>query len=87
MQQLVTQLKRWQSKERFNRFAWGFAKWASIVIGGLAIACFTDWLIDRYRDTPFSVRVMMTVGQIALYIAAAVALLLRLNVPDRKSVV
>lgn len=85
MQQLVTQLKRWQSKERFNRFAWGFAKWASIVIGGVSLACFTDWLIDRYRDTPFGVRVAMTIGQIALYVATATALLFRLNVPKLDS--
>ncbi len=81
MHQLTRQLRRWQSREWLYRFAWGFARWAAIVVGVLAVCCFVDWIIDRSVDTPLWLRVLMTFGQIGLAIGVGYLLLVRLRVP------
>ncbi len=81
MDELIHQLKRWQGRERFFRFAWGLARWSAVVLGGLATCCLVDWMIDRYRDTPMLLRILMTFGQLALYSATAVWFLYRLRTP------
>ncbi len=82
MEELIHQLKRWQGRERLFRFAWGLARWSGVVLGGLATCCLVDWTIDRYRDTPMLLRILMTFGQLALYSAAAVWFLYRLRTPS-----
>ena len=81
MHQLTKQLKRWQAREFAHRLAWGFARWSAIVIGTLAVCCLADWLIDRSVDTPFTLRVLMTLTQVALAVALGYLLLFKLNVP------
>lgn len=82
MDELIHQLRRWQGRERLYRFAWGLARWTAAVLFGLFAACLVDWTIDRYRDTPMALRILMTFGQVALYSAAAVWLLFRLRIPS-----
>ncbi|QEL18213.1 hypothetical protein [Limnoglobus roseus] len=82
MDQLVRQLKGWQARERFCRLAWGLSRWAAVVLAGLAAACLMDWTIDRYRDTPMAVRILLAFGQLALFAVAAVGFLFRLRVPS-----
>jgi hypothetical protein len=82
MDELIHQLKRWQSRERLFRFAWGLARWTAVVLGGLVTCCLVDWTIDRYRDTPMLLRIAMTFGQAAIYSAAAVWFLYRLRTPS-----
>lgn len=45
-----------RSRERLIALVWGLACWLAIVIVLLLICGLIDWLIDRRRDTPFSVR-------------------------------
>ncbi len=82
MDELIHQLQRWQGRERLFRFLWGLARWGAVVLGGLLTACFIDWTIDRYRDTPILVRILMTFGQLALYSAAGIWFLYRLRTPS-----
>jgi hypothetical protein len=81
MKQLVRQLRRWQGRERRYRFAWGFARWAAVVVVGLTACCLIDWTIDLYRDTPFALRVLLTLTQAVGYAVAAYLLVWRLGVP------
>ncbi len=81
MEGLIRQLRRWQAREWLFRLAWGAARWATVVVVAITLACLVDWFIDRYQDTPFAVRVLLTLGQLALFAAAACLLLYRLRVP------
>ena len=60
-------------RERLLTFVWGAACWLSIVLVLLLLCGLADWLIDRQRDTPLSVRYGMFYVQLAV---AAVAGLL-----------
>jgi hypothetical protein len=64
---------RW--RERWLRFAWGLTLRLAILAGVMAALCLTDWLIDRYQDTPIELRKTMLFAQIALWSVAAVFLL------------
>jgi hypothetical protein len=82
MRTLVKQLRSWQRREWLFRLAWGAARWLTLVVVVLTAACFTDWYIDRYADTPFPIRLMMTAGQLGLFAAAGYWLLIRLQIPS-----
>lgn len=82
MDDLIRQLKLWQIRERLLRIMWGFARISAVVAAGLLIACFLDWWIDRYRDTPFLVRFLLTTAQLVAFGGAAYLFLFRLNVPS-----
>ncbi len=60
------QLSRLRRRERLLRLSWGVARWLAVVVAALAVACFTDWLIDRWLDTPLRVRVSLLIGQVLL---------------------
>lgn len=82
MNTLLSNLKSWQRHEWLYRVAWGAARLALVVAVLLSAACFTDWAVDRTRDTPFWLRFLMTAGQLAAYSAAAYYFLVRLGVPS-----
>lgn len=81
MNQLTDQLRRWQHRELGFRLAWAFARWFAIVLAALTLACLADWLIDRRVDTPFALRVLMTIGQIVVALGLGYFLFSRLRVP------
>ncbi len=66
---------RWQ--ERRLRLTWGATRWLAVTLTLLAIACLTDWLIDRRQDTPWSLRRAMLAVQVLASAAAALFFLLR----------
>ncbi len=82
MRTLVRQLRTWQRREWLYRAAWGLARWVVLVVGVLAAACLTDWVIDRFTDTPLALRLLMTAAQVGLFAAAGYWLLFRLRVPS-----
>lgn len=82
MRTLVKQLRSWQRREWLYRAAWGTARWVVLVVAVLTLACLTDWLIDRYVDVPFALRLLMTAVQVGLYAGAGYWLLVRLKVPS-----
>src|SRR5262245_55507948 len=58
-------------RERMLTFVWGAARWLAIVMLLLLVCGFVDWLIDRERDTPFFIRVMMLCMQLVVAAVAA----------------
>ncbi|MCZ2340503.1 MAG: hypothetical protein LC104_01745 [Bacteroidales bacterium] len=85
MHTLLHKLHVWQRREWLFRAAWGFARWSLLVLLGLTVACLIDWFIDRYVETPWSLRVLLTVGQAIAYSVCAYSLIFRLRVPSLDS--
>src|SRR5947209_1725218 len=75
---ILRQLRRLRRREYLQRLIWGLAR--LVVLAGvlLACACLTDWLIDRYQETPLAVRVALLAVQV---MAATLAVLFFLGVP------
>jgi hypothetical protein len=63
-------------RERLIRFAWGACCWLALGIALLFLCALTDFLIDRDRDTPWSVRYLLFGMQVVVAAAAAVGFLL-----------
>jgi hypothetical protein len=51
MKSVLRQLKAWRFRERVIRVAWGGARALAIIGSVLAVACLTDWAIDRYSGS------------------------------------
>ncbi len=81
MATLTRQLVAWRRREAVGLLAWAVARWVAVIAAGLVLACLTDYLIDRRRDTPFAVRLVLTVGQLAVAVVAGLWLLRRTRVP------
>ncbi len=82
MKTLIHNLRSWQRHEWLYRVMWGSARLALLVVIGLTLACFTDWLVDRSRDTPMWLRVLLSFTQVVGYSLAAYFFLFRLGVPS-----
>ena len=63
-------LARLRRRERFIRLAWGACRFIALVLALLLVCALTDYIIDRDRDTPWSVRYVLF-GLQALAAAAA----------------
>ena len=70
------QLGRLRRRERLLQVAWGAARWLTLAVLALAVACFTDWMIDRRQDTPWEVRVGLLAAQAALGAVTAAVFIL-----------
>lgn len=66
MSALQRSLTTWRSRERTALIARGIARCFAIASGVLAVACFADWFLDRFTETPFVLRVFATFVQVAL---------------------
>ena len=66
---------RW--RERWLRVSWGLARWLALALAALALCCLTDWLLDRYTETPWGLRAAMLAAQAALWAGAAFVLILK----------
>lgn len=77
MKSLVRQLRRWRFREQLVRLGWGGSRWLAAVASVLAVACLADWVYDRYADVPFWLRLLTTLGQVALAAGLAVLFVVR----------
>lgn len=77
MQSLVRQLRRWRFREQMVRLGWGASRWVAAVASVLAVACLADYVYDRYYDVPSWLRLLTTLGQVALAAALAVLFVIR----------
>jgi len=68
-------LNRLAARERLLGFCWVFARGVSLCLVVFALACLTDWLIDRRQDTPWLLRVGLLVAQALLWLVVLVAIL------------
>ncbi|MCE9563633.1 MAG: hypothetical protein K8U57_16455 [Planctomycetes bacterium] len=51
MNSVLKQLSQWRFREQALSFAWGVARWFAIFAVVLALACATDWIVDRYSGS------------------------------------
>jgi hypothetical protein len=70
-------LARLRWRERWLRLSWGLARWLALALAALALCCLTDWLLDRYAETPRALRAAMLLAQAGLWAAAVFFLVLR----------
>ncbi len=63
---ILRQLSRLRWRERSLRFTWGAARWLAVVLIVLGLACLTDYLIDRYTETPWPLRYALAAAQLLL---------------------
>jgi hypothetical protein len=63
-------------RERLLLFAWGLARWLGLVVALLLICAAADWLIDRDRDTPWSIRYGLFALQLVVAVGAGFVFLL-----------
>jgi hypothetical protein len=75
---LRRQLNRLRRRERALGVAWCAARCLALCVVLLFIACFTDWLLDRGRDTPWGVRLSLLLVQIVAWPLAFFALVVAL---------
>jgi hypothetical protein len=50
--------------------SWGLARTVALVFVLLALACLADWTIDRFRETPFALRVLLLGVQVVVAASA-----------------
>ncbi|HYH69117.1 MAG TPA: hypothetical protein VD866_30765, partial [Urbifossiella sp.] len=77
MNLLLRQLRHWRFRERLVRLALGGGAVVGAVLAVLGVACFADWLYDRFADVPFALRLLVSAGQVALAAGLAYVLVLR----------
>ncbi|MCU0705375.1 MAG: hypothetical protein MUF18_15490 [Fimbriiglobus sp.] len=74
MTPILRQLKSWQAREWLYSASVAVAAVALVALFGVALACTVDnlWDLNSWDGTPFWARLLMTVGQLALYLGAVV---------------
>ena len=82
MSALEQQLNTWRSRERAALVVRGLSRCFAIAAGVLAVACLVDWFIDRFTETPFALRVLMTAGQVLLSGFLAWKFVLKVSLPS-----
>ena len=70
MNLLLRQLRTWQRRECIYLSVWGLARWLVLILVTLTLACLLDWWVDRYQETPYWLRLSLTIGQVILYSVA-----------------
>ena len=81
MRTLVRALEARRARERLYRLAWGVARCVAVSVTLLAVCCATDWAIDRNRETPLGLRVLMTASQVVVAVACLLRFVAKLGVP------
>ncbi len=59
----INRLRQWECS---LRFFWGLGRLVAVVLVVLVLACVTDYIIDRYQDTPWGLRLGLSVVQVAI---------------------
>ncbi|HYV35001.1 MAG TPA: hypothetical protein VE988_04800, partial [Gemmataceae bacterium] len=73
---ILDKLAELRRRERLLMFLWGCAWVFSLFIAVLLIACFVDWLVDLWDETPWALREFMLYGQLAMAGLAVLILVL-----------
>ena len=82
MTHLTLQLRSWQAREWLYSACVAVAAVVLAVVLGVTFACAIDYWADSHQDTPFALRVVLTVGQVGLYLALAVGAFLLIRTPS-----
>ena len=73
---ILKNLASLRRRERLLTLVWGAACWLAIALMLLLLCMFADWLIDRWRDTPMTVRVGFAITQLSVWAIGAFLFLL-----------
>lgn len=65
---ILQNLASLRRRERLLTLVWGLACWLAIALVLLLLCMFADWLIDRFRDTPYAVRAALLLGQMSVWV-------------------
>ncbi len=66
----LAKLSGLRGRERAFQVIWGITRWLAFALTLFAVAVITDWVIDRFRDTPMYVRMpLMFLQLVALSVA------------------
>jgi hypothetical protein len=74
---VLDRLARLRARERAVRLAWGAARLVAVAFAALVAGGLVDWLIDLRIETPVSLRTLMLLGQVGLWIGAAAQWIVR----------
>src|SRR5438067_8455737 len=62
----LSKLSALRGKERLFHVAWGLARWLTVAIAVVGICTFIDWRVDKAREVPMWLRVLLTIIEIAV---------------------
>ncbi len=65
---ILANLASLRRRERLLDLVWGVSRWFAVLLGLLLVGGLVDYLVDRQRDTPYSLRVIMFAVQVAIAI-------------------
>src|SRR5262245_17413315 len=66
----LSKLRSLKGRERLFHVAWGLVRWLALALALVAVSTFIDFRVDKFRETPFTLRLLLTVVQV---VALAVA--------------
>src|SRR5262245_18575187 len=59
----LSKLRSLKGRERLFHVAWGLVRWLALALVLIAVCTFIDFRVDKFRETPISLRVILTVVQ------------------------
>src|SRR5262245_15197530 len=62
----LSKLRPLRGRERLFHVAWGIVRWLAVALAVVAVCTFIDFRVDKVRETPFTLRVIFTVVQVAV---------------------
>lgn len=57
----LSKLSALRAKERLFHVAWGLARWLTVAIAVVGVCTFIDWRVDKAREVPMFLRVVLTI--------------------------
>src|SRR5262245_612700 len=62
----LSKLRSPRGRERRFHVAWGLARWLTVAVAGVAVCTFMGWRVDKYRETPQTLRILLSVIEAAV---------------------
>src|SRR5262249_55816644 len=59
----LSKLRSLRGRERLFHVAWGIVRWIAVALAVVAVCTFIDFRVDKVRETPVTLRVMLTALQ------------------------
>ena len=66
----LSKLRSLKGRERLFHVAWGLVRWLALALGVVAVCTFIDFRVDKVRETPIFLRVLLTVLQVGVLAVA-----------------
>jgi hypothetical protein len=66
----ISKLRALKGRERLFHVAWGLVRWLALALALVALCTFIDFRVDKFRETPTTLRVILTLVQFAVLAVA-----------------